>query len=234
MMTSFKTYGIFLVIAIFIGLVLLSDRIWVNITHHHKLPQVSETEKLYCSGILTQTCHVRLSTAIGKPEKYRRILHAMAQAGYGDTIYIYLRGNGGRVDSTIQIYNAIKNSKAKIVTVVEGDVYSAHAMIAAMGDEIKVGKYLLFMIHTSSAYGSYEEYCAKKFIKVDGTHVKDRTQSLYQKCMDIYRARLLQTNAMIHELYSRLLTAEELRAIYEGHDLLLTGEQFNQRLRGVK
>jgi len=231
MLTSFKNYGIFLIIAALVAGVLLSNKAGVNLTHHHELAQLTQKEKIYCSGIFSKKCHVRLSTAIGKPEIYRELFHLLNTASSRDTIYIYLMGAGGQVQTTLQMYNVIKSSKAKIITVVEGDVYSAHAFIAAMGSQIKIGDHILFLVHTSSAYGKYEKYCEAKNINQKGEHLKDRNQSAYDKCMNYYRMQLKQTNKLIITIFSSILTKEELKMVLEGHDVILTGEELKRRIK---
>ena len=230
MLHSFKHYWVFLVIALVVGTVLLSNKAGVNLSHHHTLPQLDRAGKVSCSGIFSQTCHIRLDTGIKSPEVYQEMLHVINTAKSGDTIYLHLIGNGGLVSSTVQINNVIKQSKAKIITVVEGDVYSVHAFIALMGDEVKIGEGVVFLFHITSAYGQYEEYCANMFIKPDGTHVKDRTQSSYVKCMDFYRLHVYQNQALAIKLFSKVLTETEMYNVLHGHDIILTGEEIKRRL----
>lgn len=224
MKKSFKTYGIFLLIAIIIGSILLSNRAGINLHHEHKMP-VFNTNLMTCSGFFKETCHIRLTTQISNPENYQTILDKISTADEGDVFVFHLIGNGGRVDTVIQFYNVIKNSKAKVIMIVEGDVYSGHALIAAMGDELIVGDNVLFLVHTTSAYGIYKEHCKKNF-----KGKKDRDQSAYDKCMNYYEQHIIQTNSLIIKLYSKYMTPEQLARAISGYDVIITGEDIKKRL----
>jgi ATP-dependent protease ClpP protease subunit len=228
MKSSFKNYGIFLLIAMLVGAVLLSNKAGINLRHHHSLPQLTQAEKIYCEGFYYKTCHVRLATEIGKPEQYRELFHLISTAKSGDTVYIHLIGNGGLVSTTVQFYNVIKASKAKIVTVVEGDVYSAHAYIAMMGHKIMIADYVLLLVHNSSAYGSVETIC------IDKQGEEDRTHDAYEKCVGYFNMHLLQSDNIMTKLFSKVLTAKEMEKAKKGHDVIITGEQARQRLGAKK
>lgn len=226
MKTSFKNYGIFLIIAIFVGTVLLSNKAGVNLTHHHQLPQLTQKEKIYCKGIFNQVCQIRLTTSINNRENYREVMQLLATAKSGDVIYFYLAGNGGRIDAETQLYNEIQRSKAKIVMVVTGDVYSAHANLSLMGDELQVGDYVLFMFHRSSAYGLVDSYCEAKF-----KDKKDRTQDAVAKCKQFLNEHLKVDKRIVTEIMSRILNPDEIKRVLAGHDVYLTGEEIKKRLK---
>jgi len=180
-----------------------------------------------CTGIVQQVCHIRLTTTISAPENYQDIFRTIRSA---DVVYIHLVGNGGQVQTAKQFYNVIKSTKAKVITVVEGDVYSAHAFITMMGDEIIIGDNVTMLIHTSSILGAYKKYCSSNNINEDGTHKLDRGQSAYDKCIDFYSKGLAQTERLIFTLFSRVLTMKEYKQVIAGHDIILTGEEVRKRL----
>ena len=228
MRTSFKNYGIFLVIAIFVGSVLLSNQAGVNLTHHHKLPQLTQTQKISCTGFFKKTCHVRLTTSIGKPEEYRQVFHLLATAKKGDVINFYMIGNGGQVSTTIQFYNAIKKTKAKTVAIVQGDVYSAHAFISMMMDEIEIGQNVMFLFHHSSAYGQTLKYCNSQQGKTD------RGRSAYTKCIDYFNNHLEGFGTLITKLTGKYLTQDELTRTLTGYDVIIPGYILKVRIAKVK
>ena len=228
MFQSFKNYGIFLLIALFVGTVLLSQKAGINVLLHPDLSKVISTEKIYCHGIIYNTCSVRLTTSISKQEDYQEILQLLSDAKHGDQITFYLAGNGGSVDTTIQLYNAIKNTNAHVTMVLEGSVYSAHAYIALMGQELIVGDYIIFMLHRSSGYGHAQETCAQNKGQTD------RTQDLEKKCMEYQKAFAYQDESIVRGLLSKILTPAEIKKVLEGFDVLLTGAEVKSRLAGNK
>lgn len=225
MFESFKHYGIFLLIAAFLGTVLLSQKGGINVLLHPDLSALMTTQKIYCKGVVNQTCQVRLTTVVGDPEQYRDILNLLDTANSGDRIDFYLIGNGGQVRTEVQLLNAIKTTKAKVVMHVQGDVFSAHAALALTGDELKVGKYVLFLFHRSSAYGSVDQYC-------EGSKGKlDRTKDAYKKCVEFLNMSLVQDEAEVRELLSKVLTPDEIKRVLDGDNVILTGEVVQERLK---
>lgn len=224
MIKSIKTYGVFLIVAIIIAAVLLSNEAGVNLKHQHNMPFFNGTNMMKCEGVFTETCRVRLTTQIGNPESYQEIFDKISNADKGDTFVFYLAGNGGQVRTVIQFYNVIKNTKAKVIMVVEGDVYSGHAMLAAMGHKLIIGDNVLFLVHTTSAYGIYEKHCNKFKSKTD------RSRSSYDKCINFYKNHVVQTNSLIITLFSKYLTSEELARAISGYDVIITGEELKKRI----
>lgn len=224
MFQSFKHYGIFLLIAVFIGSVLLSNKAGVSLTHHHNLPQIAQQNKIYCSGTFSKKCSVRLTSGIGNAEQYQEILQLLSDASASDTVVFYLAGNGGQTASEIQLINAIKYTKAHTIAIVEGSVYSAHADLAISTKEVIVRDYLVFMFHRSSAYGQ-EGNCAKHKGK------KDRKQDLEAKCHQYYAEANRQDEEFAHKHYAKYLTQEEIKRVLDGHDVFITSDQMKQRIK---
>lgn len=222
MLESFKHYGIFLVIAIVVASVLLSNKAGVNLTHHHNLPQLIQKNKVYCSGVIFKHCSVRLTTEIGPRETYQDVLQLLSDASRFDTITFYLSGNGGQVHSLIQLVNGIKHTKAHTIAVVEGDVYSAHADLAIAMDELVVGRFVNFIFHRSSAYGQHA-VCDK------AKGQQDRMQDLEQKCKDYLEAHLRVDAQLIRVQLGRYLTPDEIERVLDGEDVIINGDVMASR-----
>lgn len=62
-------------------------------------------------------------------------------------INIRINSFGGSVADGLAIYNALRNSKAKKIAVIDGVAISAGSLIAMAGDEIHAPKSALMMIH---------------------------------------------------------------------------------------
>ena len=85
-----------------------------------------------------QHTHFYLSKDIGEPSMYTDMIHRINMASASDVIIIHLNTPGGQLDTGVQIINAMQNSQAKIVTVLEGVAYSLGTLIFLSGDEMVV------------------------------------------------------------------------------------------------
>lgn len=71
-----------------------------------------------------------------------------------DTIHVRINSGGGSVFGGIAIYNLLKSYKAKVIVHVDGIAASIASVIAMAGDEIKIPKNAMMMIHKPSTYSS--------------------------------------------------------------------------------
>lgn len=223
MLESFKHYGIFLVIAIFVGGVLLSNRAGVNLTHHHELP-LFDKQLIVCTGVYYKSCQVRINTEVTKPEDFKPVLSLLSEAKTGDTIIFYLMGNGGRGDSMTQLVYGIKHSKAHTISVVEGDVYSAHAYLMTATNELYINPFAVVMFHRGSLYGN-PKICDDQKGKVD------RGRDAYEKCHQLLAALLKQDAQLVYYLLMGVLTEKEINQVLNGEDVYLTGQDLINRGR---
>lgn len=97
-----------------------------------------------------QHIHFYLSEDIGGPEQYTDMIYRISIALPGDTIFIHLNTEGGQLDTGVQIINAMQNSQAKIVTILEGVAYSLGTLIFLAGDEMVVNDHCMIMFHNFS------------------------------------------------------------------------------------
>ena len=94
-----------------------------------------------------QHTHFYLSQNIGEPSQYTDMIHRINTASGSDTIIIHLNTPGGQLDTGVQIINAMQNSQAKIVTVLESMAYSLGTLIFLAGDEMVVNDHCMIMFH---------------------------------------------------------------------------------------
>lgn len=94
-----------------------------------------------------QHTHFYLSKEIGDPSGYTDMVHRIASASAADVIFIHLNTPGGALDTGVQIINAMQNSQAKIVTVLESTAYSLGTLIFLAGDEMVVNDHCMIMFH---------------------------------------------------------------------------------------
>lgn len=95
--------------------------------------------------------HFYLCTAIGEPIDYVDMMHTITTAEASDIIYIHLNTPGGQLDTGVQMINAMKNSQAKIVTVLDGVAQSLGTLIFLSGDEMIVNDDCMMMFHNYNA-----------------------------------------------------------------------------------
>lgn len=91
--------------------------------------------------------HFYLSDEIGMPGEYTDMIHKILIAGPNDIVYIHLNTPGGRLDTGVQIVNAMQNSQGKIITVLEGMAFSLGTLIFLAGDEMVVNDHCMLMFH---------------------------------------------------------------------------------------
>lgn len=73
--------------------------------------------------------------------------YRISKAKANDLVCLHIDTNGGRMDLMYKIANAIKDSKATVITVNEGRAYSAGAVIAIHGDKIVARPGSKYMFH---------------------------------------------------------------------------------------
>lgn len=91
--------------------------------------------------------HFYLSEDIGESAEYTDMIHRIAYAGPGDVIYIHLNTHGGNLETGVQMINAMQNSQAQIVTVLESVAYSLGTLIFLAGDQMVVNDNCVMMFH---------------------------------------------------------------------------------------
>lgn len=152
--------------------------------------------------------HIYLSTSIGDPKDYIDLVHSIKTANKSDTIHIYLNTPGGRLDTGVQIINAMKHSKARIICILEGRAYSLGALIFLSSSEFVVNDHARLMIHnhSGSAIGKGHEYMA----------AAQDTVEWFEK--------------MSRDIFKDFLTDKEIQEILDGKDFWLQANEVRERL----
>lgn len=160
-------------------------------------------------GVVTHKAHhIYFSEAIGDPVDYVDVIHRIKMAAAGDVIYMYLNLPGGRIDTGVQILNAMRASQAHIITVMEGEVCSLGTIIFLSGDEFVVHDHCLFMIHNFSGGVSGKGH--EQMAQLEGI-----TRWFTSIC---------------REVYLPFLTEKELDSVLKGDDLWFSSEDVRKRL----
>lgn len=103
--------------------------------------------KQYDQTFTAQHVHYYISKTVGEAEGYTDMVHRITAAGPNDVIFIHLNTPGGHLDTGVQLINAMRNSQAKIVTVLEATAYSLGTLIFLSGDEMVVNEHCMMMFH---------------------------------------------------------------------------------------
>lgn len=170
-------------------------------------------------GIFGSTYNIRLGDELGGSDTIAADITTVEQANTSDTIVFHIEGYGGSVDGLISLINAIKLSKAHIIMSVEGPSYSAYAVLATQGDELKMSEDSLLMFHTSS------------LVNVDCKKQpgEDRGVSNVKHCESYYNANMALWYKILSKI--KILSGTDITEIESGDDVYLTPEQVNARLK---
>lgn len=153
--------------------------------------------------------HFYLTGTVDEPEKYTEMVQVMKTAEEHDTIYLYINSPGGYLSSAIQIISAMRNSPAQIITVLEGEAYSAGSLIFLAGHKLVVNGLTSFMIH------KYSHGVVGKGSDV-ASQVSFSERYYDQICKNIYKD---------------VLSEDEMERMQRGEDFWFTAGELVQRLR---
>ena len=204
-----KKLGIFLIVALFTTASFASVKS-MSCTKH----------KFY-----NNRCDVYLGTNIGSPDLYTELDKLLTNSRKGDRVYIHLAGNGGRGSGLVYILNAMNSSKATVISVVEGPVLSAHAVLAFGGDEIVIDDNVYFLFHAISARNMIGKICMVRFGQMD------RGLSAYEKCLQTMPKLVDFYDNAILGYIGKVMTKKENEEYLAGHDIIITGKDMKKRLK---
>ena len=153
----------------------------------------------------TYDCY--LNTDIQTPDTYNELCYLIDHAAPYETFNIHLNTPGGYMISAWKIIQSIRNTKAKIVGILTGEVASAGTIITMYCHDIVVDPFICFMVHNYSGGASgkaHEMEAALKFAK--------ENQPVF-----------------FREVYNNFLTKAELSRIIKGEDLYLNATEVISR-----
>jgi ATP-dependent protease ClpP protease subunit len=185
-----------------------------------KLPQLPYYMQVKVDTTGQQCICIYILSEIAAPFLYVPLLHILNTATENDNIFMYLSSPGGRLDTGIGIYDAMRRCKASLVTIGMDIVASSTALIFMGGKSLKTIDWSYVMYHNAS-YGAM------------GTNLDVKNQVDYTNMLV---GDILKTAARLG-----LLTEEETAIIfnsdadiYIGHEELAKRvEQHSQSLLGA-
>jgi ATP-dependent Clp protease protease subunit len=153
--------------------------------------------------------HFYISDGVDDPKLYTDMIHQIRTAQPQDIIYIHLNTPGGRLDTGIQIINAIADSAARIIGVLDSKAYSLGTLLFLACDEFVIHDNCLFMIHnySSGMYGKGNEQQAELAA----------TTKWFAKIADRY--------------YYPFLSKEEINRVQRGEDFWMDSDEVKKRLK---
>lgn len=174
-------------------------------------PLLDIKRKPYQSYEVTYTAshpHYFFCEEVVEPNEYTEVFHRLNTASPSDVIYFHINTIGGNLFTGIQLINAMRNSPAKIVTVLEGMAYSLGTFILLAGDEIVINDNCVMMFHnySSGVIGKGNEM---------QSHVESDVK-LMGVCMK--------------SIASPFLSKDEITQIMKGQDLYLHTPDIKKRL----
>jgi ATP-dependent protease ClpP protease subunit len=154
---------------------------------------------------------VNLDEDIEIPSHYRKVFEILRTATKDDTITFNINSPGGYLDTMIQFYENLLNTKAKTTA----NIYqacSAASVIALCCDEIVPSRFAYMMVHcmSSGVWGKisdiegYASFAVKQDIDVANT------------------------------IYSGFLTPAEIKLVSKGKEVWLNQREIQDRLKSYK
>ena len=164
--------------------------------------------EVYETTFTAQQVHFYLSDEIVEPREYTDMIHRILVASPNDILFIHLNTLGGRLDTGVQIVNAMQNSQAKIITVLESMAFSLGTLIFLAGDEMIVNDHCMLMFHNfkGGILGKGQELAAQ------------------------LEATMKWFSTLAKKIYIPFLTEEEFNRILRGEDIYMHSPEIRKRL----
>jgi len=153
-----------------------------------------------------------LSTQIGAPSLYTDMIHTIRMAPASSTVYLCINTPGGRLDTGIQLINAIKASQATIVGVLDAEASSMGSIILLSADDYIIHDNCRMMFHDFSGGTSNGK---------GNEQIKELTAAI-----QLY-------NKLLKSVCVPFLSNEEVERIIKGEDFWMDSDQIRERLSKI-
>lgn len=155
---------------------------------------------------------IYLSSAVVEPSAYDEICHLLRRVGENDEVKFYLNTPGGALISGLALIQAMRESKAKITTILNPQAFSMGALLFLCGDELVAPPNSLLMFHHYSG----------------GLSGKGNEQVAELSAINTWFEEAM------HDICEPFLTKKEIRKILQGSDMWLGSAEINKRLKSLK
>lgn len=172
------------------------------------LVTIQKPYQVYEESYVAKHTHYYFNEDFVDAKLYTDVLHRLLTATQVDTVFIHLNTLGGQVDTGVQLINAMKNSEAKVITILEGQAQSLGTLIFLSGDEMVVNDNCVMMFHNFNGgiVGKGNEMAAE------------------------LNATIKWVNAISRKIYVPFLTEDEFSRITKGEDLWMHSPEIRKRL----
>ena len=168
----------------------------------------SSSSSQYFQNFNSKTYHFYLSGDIKSPDNYIEWFQIISSASEQDHIFLHINSYGGDMSTAIQFLKVMSETKASIITSVEGMCFSAATLLFLAGTEMHICDHSMFMFHNYSG-GTYGKG-GEMFEQV--IHGRKWSEHLFK------------------ETYKDFLTDDEINGIIDNKDIWMTAEEVTNRL----
>jgi len=148
-----------------------------------------------------------LTGEIVEASTYTEWFDVIRNAGFQDTVKIYINSGGGSVDTALQFLKVLRETEAEVICAVEGACMSAATVIFLQGHILEVSDYSTHMFHN---------YAGGVFGK--GGELYDQ--------ISFERAWSRQ---LLEDVYKDFLTTAEINQMLDNKDIWLSGDEVKKR-----
>jgi ATP-dependent protease ClpP protease subunit len=208
-----------LLAAMILAMVLMSGKATINFNHKPNISELKSSPhyKIVYNG---STPSIYLSTKIDAPDQYIDLIAWINNNTQYKSINVYLIGYGGRVDSTLMLVSAMRDSPTVYQAVVIGNVYSAHAFLSVNLDTVRsTNPNFILSFHRPARQVNGEYIITGQDCK--DRKGKDRGISNKIKCADNAKALNSVVYNTIEIIMIQYLTDDEIKAYWQGHDVII-------------
>ena len=117
-------------------------------------PSTQETLGYFTREITNYEITVPIDQEIKSQSYYRQVAQRIQELSQGDTVKFEISTPGGNVNGLVSILSALEKTEATSVAVINGEAYSAGAILALNCDVILVAENASMMIHDVSLSGA--------------------------------------------------------------------------------
>jgi ATP-dependent protease ClpP protease subunit len=171
-------------------------------------PQQDILFKIFEKEITNYIIHIYINAELSEPSRYIDLIHRIQSSNEDDIIIIHLNLDGGRLDTGIQIINAIRNTPAHVITCLESEAHSMASMIFLSGNEFVVNDNCLILIHNYSGG-----------ITGKGNEMQANVEAT---------SRWFRETAKT--IYNGFLSEKEIQRLFKGEDFWFHAHEIRQRL----
>lgn len=164
------------------------------------------------STVVAHHYDVYISQSVAEPERYTRLISLFRNASPNDSINVYLNTPGGQLHTGLQLIDAIRNSRARVTTILDGAACSLGPLILFAGHDVVINENGMIMFHNYSGVPVGK-----------GNEIRESSRA-YDKLYD----NLLKQ-------YARpFLTDDEIQRVINGEDMYFVGDEITPRIERVR